>query len=272
MRGSAFPQKTGIVQYPIPTRCAFPQKFIVLLKTITIPKNQSTIIGMGIDGLFIQKCTEYIDPLLDALSDKTLSLQFLKPFTIQSIFIAAAAYHDEIMIERFYDNFFTTPMTCADGLIESGKDNVQDSTFKRLLEEADQGDLQALQAHDDYTEQGDDFHDAINRALSVAKSEGARCKGPFERARLVMQTFDGTPTLGIPRDIAHLINSYIFDRPGVTPKAILAKGIIDEILDTDKAAKRIGELVVLYLVDDDMEDDEWTLLPTFCRLYNPKPV
>ena len=62
-----------------------------------------------------------------------------------------------------------TPDVYANALIEAGRKGINNNVFKRLLEEADEGDLQATQNHEDYADQSEEFRAAIKGALSTAK-------------------------------------------------------------------------------------------------------
>ena len=62
-----------------------------------------------------------------------------------------------------------TPEIYANALIEAGRKGINNNVFKRLLEEADKGDLQATQNHEDYADQSEEFRAAIKGAFSTAK-------------------------------------------------------------------------------------------------------
>ena len=60
-------------------------------------------------------------------------------------------------------------MSMPDALIEAGGKGINNNIFKRLLEEADKGDLQATQNHEEYADQSEEFRAAIKGAFSTAK-------------------------------------------------------------------------------------------------------
>ena len=96
--------------------------------------------------------------------------------------------------------------------------------------EADQEDLEEVQVNADYAKQSADFQDAIKNALLTAKPGKTRRRNPFERAKLVVKTFEEIPQLGIPKDVANVISSYVVDIPSMGPRAKAVKQIINEII------------------------------------------
>jgi hypothetical protein len=134
--------------------------------------------------------------------------------------------------------------------------------------EADQEDLEGVQANEDYAKQGADFQGAIENALLTAKPSKTRRRNPFERAKLVVKIFEDTPQLGIPKDVANLISSYVVDVPSMGPKTKTAKKTIGEIMGTLPETERISDIVNHFLFDDDTEDDEGVLYMEYRILYN----
>ena len=76
------------------------------------------------------------------------------------------------------------PNIYADALIEAGRKGINNNVFKRLLEEADEGDLQATQSHKNYADQSEEFRAAIKGAFSTAKPSGMRISLPHKRVTI----------------------------------------------------------------------------------------
>lgn len=129
-------------------------------------------------------------------------------------------------------------------------------------------DLELVQVSAKYDKTRVDFHDVIKNALITAKPDKTRRKNPFERAKLVVKTFEDIPKLGIPRDIADLISSYVVDRPGMDPKSKAVRQIINGIIGTSPENERIGEIVNLYLLNIHTRGDESSFYTEFGILYD----
>ena len=93
----------------------------------------------------------------------------------------------------------------------------------------------------------------IEDALLTAKPGGTRSTLPFQRAELVMKTFQKNPSMGIPTVISQLIGYYLADESILKPRSMLVDTVTVILEDDDsgiRMATVISELIISYLVEE----------------------
>ena len=141
------------------------------------------------------------------------------------------------------------PNIYANALIEAGRKGINNNVFKRLLEEADEGDLQVTQNNQDYADQSEEFRAAIEGAFSTAKPSGMRISLPHHRVTIAKEVFEDNPKLGIFKEITDIIASYAVYYPHhyYGERANAAKKVVDKITGATSATYGIGIYVADYV-------------------------
>jgi len=192
-----------------PESMCSPDDLFNLLGKIEKQEDQKRAIQDGVMHLFPER-TECLDPLLDALEGNA-SLKYLKDVVIKQAFGWGSAWRNKSIVERFHDHAAVTSKDYAWGLINSeNNSSTQDPVFIFLLGEADQDDLNAVKENWSYEDASDEFKEAIENALLIAKPGETRRTLPFQRAELAMKTFQKNLSMRIPTVISQLIGRLLF--------------------------------------------------------------
>jgi len=227
-----------------------PDNLFNLLGKIEKHGDQEEAIDDGVENLFEGKRTECLEPLLHALEGKE-SFRHLKDVAIKKAFMEGSYHGNKPIVERFHDHPAVSVEDYAYGLIYSGKRSTQDPNFIFLLGEADQDDLNAVKKHDLYESRSDEFKKVIEDALVIAKPGGTRSTLPFQRAELVMTTFNEDSNMRIPTVISQLIAFYLVDE-SIPKSTIRLVKYVKEVFENDlmvEVPTVPSELIASYLID-----------------------
>jgi len=210
-----------------------PDDLFKILRKIEKQEDQELAIFRGVWNLFNLKRTECFDPLLKAF-ESSKSFKHLQAVAVKWAFRRGSFHGNKSIVERFHAHPAVTKEDRADGLIWSGRRTVQNPAFNFLLEEANYSDLNAVQKRDWYEDSSDGFKNAIEGALLTAKPNGSRSAISFQRAELVMETFEEIPNMRIPTKISHLITSYIVDESSLVDESISKSriGLVDYVRES----------------------------------------
>ena len=206
--------------------CHLP-KFLMLLNKITTPEGQESVITIGMNALIREKSAEFINPMLDALKDKTFRSEHLEAIAIQMTFKEGVKHNREDLLKRTFEHPAITPRLYADALIESEK-SWESSKLTRewLLKKADRDDLQAVNDNDGYADLIPPFRNAIENAWEIAPPGGTRTRAyDIQSAEKTKKEFmDIEHAVAIP-GIANIIGEYL---AGVEDDEMEVEGVLQE--------------------------------------------
>ena len=234
------------------------EKFMDLLNRMSDEDGVEVFMSYSTEYLFIMERTDLISSRLDALEDRKLLHVYARVHQIREAFVFGAIYQEQSWIESFYDHCMIKSDVYADALIYAGREGINNKIFERLLEEADEGDLQAVQKHEQYADQSEEFCDAIKGAFSKAKPEWTRTLFPHWRVRRAKIVFEENPDFGIFKEITDIIASYAvyYAYHHYGERASIAKKVVDEIIRATSATYWIGIYVANYIgVDEESMED-----------------
>ena len=221
-----------------------PEKFLELIKGITTLRGQKAAVVDGIRGMFVYKCTDCIDPLLNVLDHK-----ILKTVAIRSIFVEGTLRRNETWIRGFHNHPAITPEIYASGLTICGQFDAQNPVFKWLFAAAGRDDLQkmhvTLKSIAPYSRFPDFVH-AAEQAISSAKPGKARLSPVGQRVKTTIEIVSEL----VPRVLAIIIGSFVTEELMLWEKVKMAREAISEITN-DPVSEEIGNIIGSYLGEDD---------------------
>lgn len=193
-----------------------PKDFLDLLRRIKTLEGQTKALESGFEGLFDDKRTGCIDPLLNALEDKELLGRSLTDIAIQALFKMAAQKRNEEWVKELYDHHLLTPLAYAPVLFSSVRNDRESPACQWLLTNADKGDFDALDTlGGDYwyaLHYDRELDDIIKQAKRFASPAGTRLRDSVERAEKAWLILNEPSDFSIPRVVVNLICSYVGER------------------------------------------------------------
>ena len=173
-----------------PELAGSPEKFFRILDKIKDPENQELAVRVGVDNLFRTGRHDLVVPLVNALGKRTFNGRSLKEEAIQGAFYEGAKRGNQDIVEVYYEHPAITSEEYADGLYASWNDGESNQVFPFLLEQADQGDLDA--AKEEYVyKKYPKFRQAIDKAFKTAPPAGSRHQPSIEKAyKLAIHVLD----------------------------------------------------------------------------------
>ena len=230
------------------------EKFMSLLNKMLNDEGLYEFINFSTEFLFRTNHADLIYSRLDAFENGKILHAQARAFQIRLAFFYGAQFQDQNWIESFYDNLNVGPNSYAQAVIQVGREGIDNSLFKRLLEQADEGDLRETQIHEEYADQSEKFHAAIKGALPTAKPGWSRLDFPHDRVIIAKEIFEDNPSLGIFKEIMDIIASYAVYYPHnyYGERASAAKKVVDKITGATSATCWIGMIVAGYVGLDEV--------------------
>jgi len=198
--------------------------FINLLRRINDKDEQKGAVEEGVHALFHAKKTEYLDPLLTALKNNPFLDPEVKDRAVKGAFIYASWYPKDKRALSYAGAYYDHPAVLArdystalyNSYLNGGSER---KVFNLLLEEADHGDLEAVQRHPDWNRMPDEFKEAIKGAPGTDKPAGTRIKHNIQVAEKAGELFkEDIAGLGIIEPLADVISGYITREPPIRAK------------------------------------------------------
>ena len=183
-------------------------RFIYLLRRITIKRDQECAVRNGVVSLFIGNKTEYFDPLLFALQDETSLDPDLTNVAIHEAFRSSSFYPDDraLLVTRFFDHSSITAKDYSLVLYRSyNRYKPKHELFYWLLARADLQDLEEVERDDEFSSRPSEFQAAINHAWSIVSLDARIGKRYRERVAALKEALDGH----VIKVLLNLITDYV---------------------------------------------------------------
>ena len=185
-----------------------PQGFTHLLWKMNDREGQEWAVKKGVQTLFKENKTECLDPLLDALRERTLLNANLEDVAIREAFKLASHHKDGRMlfVKRYYDHPAIPAKDYSTVLYrfyrKGGKNKI---LFRWLLDGADCQDLEVIKGSDEFSGEEADFQQAVNQALKAVRIESRHESGRKRR----MATTRVALEEHLPKVIEEVVFGYI---------------------------------------------------------------
>jgi len=169
-------------------------KFIYILGIITGKRCQGFAVGSGVAALFIANKSEYLDPMLSALQNKSSLDPSLTKVAIQRAFRQASGYTDDRMlyIKRFFDHPAVLVEDYSDALYSSySSTGLKRVLFHWLLARADNQDLEKARRNNRFSYMSSEYQEAVTKASLVDITMTRHEMGRLERITIIRSALDG---------------------------------------------------------------------------------
>ena len=218
-----------------------PEKMNYLLGKIHHPAYLRYVIQNGVWRLFTINQIDKVPGVLKSLEGQGLLGVNPHDIAIQTVFLEGAERHLEEWTNRYQIHPAINSRTYADALVYAGKTGLQAPFFQTLLTSADLYDLEAISSSKVEGSQNAEFCAAIERAKPNADIGGTRLNVPIMTAWMTERILDKDQSVVIPKDIIHVIISYI------TTERLPARSNVNENVTSgnkEQGAKTVPELQV----------------------------
>ena len=168
-----------------PELAGSPEKFFRVLDKIEGPRNQERAVYWGVINLFEAERHDLVVPLVNALGERAFNGRSLKEEAIRVAFYEGIEGGNQDIVGVYCEHPVITSERYADGLNLSWNYGKSNQVFPFLLEQVDQGDLEAVKKR--YAdEKYEKFRLAIDEAFKTVRPTGSRHLRPIERVRHVL--------------------------------------------------------------------------------------